>query len=141
MRKYYFTFDGSVGQPYKRGDYLVVFADNAGNAIKGFNDKYKPSDGNILAGEIFTSEEWVKVGKGYPYPPAEVINRPETKDILRELAEELVDECKAYALESISLQVKPNGQVLAVAEYKDGDGKQTFTRISRRDKSKPFMIM
>lgn len=141
LKKYYFTFDGSAGQPYKRGDYLIVFADNASYAISRFNDKYPPINGTFIASIIYTPEDWIEVGKGYPFQPVEVINRPETKDILRDLAEQLVDDCKAYALDNISLQVKPNGQVLAVAEYKEEDGKQTFTRVSRRDKTKPFIIL
>ena len=141
MERYYFTFASGKGQPFGSGEYIIVFAEDAIEAIKRFNIHYPPSNGSINCEFIYTESEWEEAEKSFPFPPAEVINRPETKDILRELAEQLVDECKTFALDSISLQVKPNGQVLAVAEYKDTDGKQTFTRVTRRDKSKPFIIM
>lgn len=141
MRKYYFTFDGSSEQPYKSSDYIVVFSEDAGQALKMFDKKYSPVNGFTRWASVYTEDEWNEAGKSFPFPPVEVINRPEPEDILRGLAENLIDDCKAFTLDSISLQVKPNGQVLAVAEYKDQDGKQTFTRVNRRDQSKPFTIM
>lgn len=142
MNKYYFTFGSNEQFPYGREQYVVVFAVNMQDAVNLYREKYPDlSPGIVNCTFYYPQSEWAEVSKAFPFPPAEVINGPETKDILRELAEQLVDECKTFALDSISLQVKPNGQVLAVAEYKDTDGKQTFTRVTRRDKSKPFMIM
>lgn len=141
MKKFYFTFDGSSGHPHKQGDYLIVFADNTYEAIRKFKEKYPPVNGDMLASAIFTQEEWRETEKYHPYPPAEIINQPSVKEILMDLADRLVDDCKAYGLDGISLRVKTNGYVSAIAEYKDTDGKQTFTRVSRMNKCKPFIIL
>ncbi len=146
MHKYYFTYGSDPQYPYHRGQYVVVFADSMQEAVELYRIKYPDVHKGIINCAFYYNEsQWEKIKIQYPGryqgQPEEVINQPSPKDILKELSGYLIDQCRANELDNISIQVKRNGQVIAVAEYKDTDGKQTFTRISRRDSSKQFIIL